>query len=68
MPRYEFFCRNCKKLFSMSCRSSTARRGCPLHALRQPGHRAVLVGLQRHHVEEERLTMASAAIAPILGN
>src|SRR6202043_2437150 len=31
--------------------------GGPLPALRQPGHRAVLVGLQRHHVEEECLIL-----------
>jgi len=28
----------------------------------------VLVGIQYPHVEEKRLIMASAAIAPILGN
>jgi len=43
------------------------RRGGPLPALRQQGSRAVLVGIQRHHVEEERLMLASA-IAPIMGN
>jgi hypothetical protein len=36
-------------------------------ALLQQKHRAVLVGLQRHHVEEKRLMLGSA-IAPILGN
>jgi hypothetical protein len=36
-------------------------------ALRQQKHRAVLVGLQRNHVEENRLMLGSA-LAPILGN
>jgi hypothetical protein len=31
----------------------------------QQGSRAVLVRLQCHHVEEERLIIASAAVAPI---
>ncbi len=68
MPRYEFYCRTCKKLFS-TVLSLHLRRGVnPLSALRQQEHRAVLVSLQRHDVEEERQTRASAAIAPISGN
>src|SRR5258708_38692825 len=41
------------------------RRGHPMPPLWQQGSRAVLVRLQCHHVEEERLIIASAAFAPI---
>jgi hypothetical protein len=68
MPRYEFFCRNCKRLFSGILSLVDYEGGGPLSALRQQEHRAVLVGLQRHYVEEERLIIASSAVAPIPGN
>src|ERR1700736_5357808 len=38
-------------------------RGHPMPPLWQQGSRAVLVRLQCHHVEEERLIIASAAVA-----
>ncbi len=69
MPHYEFFCRNCKKHFSRILSLVDYEEGevlCP-HCGSE-NHRAVLVGLQRHHVEEERLIIASAAFAPIPGN
>ena len=49
MPRYEFFCNDCKKLFSTVLSLVDYAAGevlCP----RCGSHdRAVLVGLQRHH-------------------
>ena len=56
MPRYEFVCHNCKKLFSKILSLVDYGEGevlCP-HC-RSKEVEQVLVGLQRHHVEEERL-------------
>jgi hypothetical protein len=64
MPRYEFFCHNCKKLFLMVlCLVDYEEGDILMPPLWQQGSRAVLVRLQCHHVEEERLIIASAAVA-----
>lgn len=53
MPHYEFLCHTCKKTFSKILALVDYEEGeirCPR------GGGAMLVGLQRHHREEERLT------------
>jgi hypothetical protein len=68
MPRYEFFCNDLQEaLLDSLVARRLRRRGGAQPTLRQPRHRAVLVGLQRHHLGEERLMIAPVTVAPILG-